>query len=151
MDLVINEATQMWQIRIRKTKWMPEEHEVTTIKNRWHLAAMLKAMKTSANEFGKYCCVSNNCNTWIKKITALLNDKQRRFEFDCKPITDDFENLSTFAQKIGLELTYLKIQEPTEEETLNTNAPDTGVNLTYQELREEDTHQIQKYDESKGT
>ena len=49
-DLIVDEANKVWKIRMRETKWKPEDREVTTTKTKWHLAAQLKAMKASADE-----------------------------------------------------------------------------------------------------
>ena len=112
IDLHVDKATKRWKVRICNTYWRPGNRKVSTTKNKWHLAALLKAVKASTDEFGEYSPICNNCNTWIEKITTLLNDEQKMKEFECKPVTADYGKLMIFARELGVEL-----RDPRKEDT----------------------------------
>ena len=114
IDLVVKRAKSKdskWYIRVRESEWEPGNRNISTSKHKWHAAAALKAVHTFSPKFGDWTAIANNCNTWVKGVVGFMSDDDRRGQCDCEPITDDFDHLRSFAESIGVELTYLSSTE----------------------------------------
>ena len=111
IDLVVNQETKAWHIRVQEAEWRPGNWTVHKSKHKWHAAAALKAVQTFAKGFDKWSIIANNCSTFVKRIVEFMADSKKRAEYECEPITDDFDRLSSFGASIGVELMYMTSKE----------------------------------------
>ena len=56
-------------------------------------------------------------STFVKGVVGfrIMADSDKRAEYECEPITDDFDRLSSFGASIGVELMYMMSKEAQEE------------------------------------
>ena len=111
IDLVVNQVTKAWHIRVQEAEWKPGNWRVHTSKHKWHAAAALKAVHKFATDFDKWAIIANNCKTFAKGVVGFMSDSENRTEYECEPITDDFDRLSSFGASIGVELMYMTSKE----------------------------------------
>ena len=111
IDLVVNNVNKTWHIRVREAEWRPGNWTVHKSKHTWHAAAALKAVQASATDFDKWSIIANNCSDFTKGVVEFMADSKKREEYECEPITDDFDRLSSFGASIGVELMYMTSKE----------------------------------------
>ena len=96
LDLIVNHINSTWYIRVREVEWKPGNWTVKTSKHKWHAAAALKAVHAFATSFAEWKVVANNCSSWATGVVGFMSDDKKRELYECEPITDDFDKLSTF-------------------------------------------------------
>lgn len=110
IDLVVDSPSSVWYIRVRETEWKPGNRSVYQSRNKWHAAAALKALQPFIDNF-KWDALCNNCSTFIKEMVGYMGNDEKREDYECEPITDDFDKLSSFGESLGIELMYINSRE----------------------------------------
>ena len=114
IDLVVNHNTKKWYIRVREVEWKPGNLTVRRSKHTWHAAAALKAVKSFTVDFDKWNIILNNCGTFAEGVIKFMANAETRASFECEPIADDFDKLSSFGASLGVEVTFLTSKEVVE-------------------------------------
>ena len=57
IDLVVNQETKTWHIRVQDAEWKPGNWRVHKSKHMWHAAAALIAVQTFAKGFDKWSII----------------------------------------------------------------------------------------------
>ena len=97
---------------MHEVEWKPRNWEVKRSKHTIVIA--LKAVHAFATNFNEWKVLANNCSSWAIGVVGFMSDDKKREKYECEPITDDFDKLSTFGASIGVELMYLSSTEAAE-------------------------------------